>query len=115
MKVQDDVRVTIRVDRDLKEHAEVLFERTGMNMNTALNIFLRKTVDESAIPFPISVKNSIFGYDLSPNDVSDAFATAVQETVAEKRRNGFPVAHYDADKKQAFLEYPDGMREYVNG
>jgi DNA-damage-inducible protein J len=115
MTVQNDVRVTIRVDRDLKEHAEVLFERMGMNMSTALNIFLRKAVDESAIPFPISTKNTSLGYGLSPSDVSDAFTAAVQEAVSEKKQNGFPVALYDADKKQAYLEFADGTREYVNG
>ena len=114
MKVQNDVRVTIRVDRDLKKHAESLFERMGMNMSTALNVFLRKAVDESAIPFPISVKNGNFGYGLSSGDISAAFSTAVQEEIAEKKRKGFPVARYDVDKQLAYIESADGTREYVN-
>ena len=40
-----DVRVTIRVNRELKESAEALFEYLGLNMTNAVNIFLRKTVD----------------------------------------------------------------------
>jgi len=115
MKVQNDVRVTIRVDKDLKEHAEFLFERLGMNMTTALNVFLRKAVDESAIPFTVSAKNTDFGYGYSANDITTAFSETVQNEITEKKQNGFPVARYDAEKKQAYLENADGTREYING
>jgi len=115
MKEQNDTRVTIRVDRDLKERAETLLERMGLNMSTAVNIFLRKTVDESAIPFPVSVKTSFIGYGLTVNDISKSFTAAVREDVAEYRDNGFPVAKYDGEKRKAYLEAPDGTREYING
>ncbi|HCF49332.1 MAG TPA: hypothetical protein DER60_03565 [Syntrophomonas sp.] len=115
MKAQNDVRVTIRVDKDLKERAESLFDRLGMNMSTALNIFLRKAVDEAAIPFPISVKNSGFGSGYSSGDITNAFKTAVQSEVAENQRKGLPVARYDTDTKRAYLEFANGTREYVNG
>jgi DNA-damage-inducible protein J len=53
MQVQD-VRVTIRVDRELKENAESLFAYLGLNMSNAINIFLRKAVDQRGIPFPVN-------------------------------------------------------------
>ena len=115
MKVQNDIRVTIRVDKDLKKRAEILFERMGMNMSTALNVFLRKAVDESAIPFPISVKPPVVGYGLSANDVTNAFVAAVQDEISIKKQEGFPVAKYDAEQKKAYLETADGVREYING
>jgi DNA-damage-inducible protein J len=115
MKIQNDVRVTIRVDKDLKENAETLFGRLGMNMSTALNVFLRKAVDESAIPFPVSAKKAGFGYELSVSDVTSAFTNAVQDEIADKKQKGLPVARYDANKKQAYLENADGTREYING
>ena len=115
MKVQNDVRVTIRVDKDLKENAEILFGRLGMNMSTALNVFLRKAVDESAIPFPVSAKKAGFDYGLSANDIANAFTDAVQEEIDDKKQKGLPVARYDADKKQAYLENADGSRVYING
>ena len=115
MKAQNDIRVTIRVDRDLKERAEALFERLGLNMSTALNVFLRKAVDESAIPFPVSVRPATIGYGLSTNDVTDAFVTAVQDELAQKKREGFPIAKYDAEQKKAYLESSDGTREYIDG
>ena len=115
MKVQNDVRVTIRVDKDLKENAEVLFERLGMNMSTALNVFLRKAVDESAIPFPVSAKKTGFVHGLSANEITNAFTNAVQDEIADKKQKGLPVAGYDTEKKQAYLENADGTREYING
>ena len=115
MKVQDDVRVTIRVDRDLKEQAENLFDRLGLNMSTALNVFLRKAVDESAIPFPISAKNFILGSGYSPADITGVFETAVQDEIAESHRMKNPIARYDAESKKAYLEFADGKREYISG
>ena len=113
VKSENDVRVTIRVEKELKKNAEILFERLGMNMSTALNVFLRKAVDESAIPFAISLKDTSFGYGYSSNDVTNAFKEAVQDEIIEKKRNGFPVAKYDINKKQAYLENFDGTREYI--
>ena len=49
-----DVRLTIMVNRELKENAETLFDYLGLNMSNAINIFLRKTVDQRGIPFPVN-------------------------------------------------------------
>ena len=115
MRVQNDVRVTIRVDKDLKERAEVLFDRLGMNMSTALNVFLRKAVDEEAIPFAISAKSAVFGQGYTSSDITSAFEAAVKNEILQSQQKGFPVARYDTDKKQAYLEAADGTREYING
>jgi len=115
MSVQSDVRVTVRVDKDLKESAEYLFERLGLNMSVAFNMFLRKAVNEEAIPFPVSVASSGFGRGLSADDITDAFNTAVLDGIKVKQKKGLPVAKFDADKRQAYLEFADGLREYVNG
>ena len=114
MKTRSDVQVTIRVDKDLKESAENLFSRLGMNMSTALNVFLRKAVKEDAIPFTVSAKRSDFGAGLSLKDVTSAFTASVQREIAKNQQNGLPVAMYDQDTKQAYLKYADGRTEYVN-
>ena len=46
--------INIKTDSVLKKNAEVLFEELGMNMSTALNIFLRQSVRENRIPFEIT-------------------------------------------------------------
>ena len=115
MQTNSDVRVTIRVDKNLKERAEALFDRLGMNMSTALNVFLRKAVDEAAIPFVISAKRTGFGPGYSPDDVTRIFETAVQNEIADKQQRSLPAAKYDTASNQAFLEFADGTREYVHG
>ena len=114
MKVPNDVRVTIRVNKDLKDRAESLFDRLGMNMTTAMNVFLRKAVDEEAIPFVISTKRTVFGNSYAISDITNAFDAAVRSEIADNQQMGFPVARYDANNKQAYLEFSDGTREYVN-
>jgi len=39
----------------LKERAEALFGELGMNLTTALNVFLRQAVRQGGIPFPVQV------------------------------------------------------------
>lgn len=113
MRIQNDVRVTVRVDKDLKECADSLFDRLGMNMTTAFNVFLRKAVDENAIPFPVSTKPAGFGIGLSADEITRAFSDTVASETASSRSQGFPIARYDAAKSRAFLENADGTKEYV--
>jgi len=115
MTAQSDTRVTVRVDKDLKESADSLFDRLGLNMSVAFNMFLRKAVNEDAIPFPVSLKSTGFGHGLSSSYVTSAFNAAVSNDIRVNQHNGLPIAGYDTDKKQAYLEYPDGTREYING
>ncbi len=48
------VNVTIRIEKELKEEAEQLFSSLGMNLTTAINVFLRQAVRNNGIPFDIS-------------------------------------------------------------
>lgn len=49
----EPVNITLRMDKQLKEQAENLFSDLGMNMTTAINIFLRQSIREYRIPFEI--------------------------------------------------------------
>ncbi|MGP1523119.1 MAG: type II toxin-antitoxin system RelB/DinJ family antitoxin [Treponema sp.] len=44
---------TIKIDKELKENALRLFSDLGMDMGTAVTIFLRQAVREQAIPFRV--------------------------------------------------------------
>ena len=50
---------------------------------------------------------------LSIDDISKAFNEAVKQDIAKKQEKGLPVARYDAEAGKAYLENPDGTREYV--
>ena len=47
---------TIRIDDDIKKEAEILFEKLGMSVSGAINIFFRQAIREQSIPFTISAK-----------------------------------------------------------
>ena len=107
-----DVRVTIRVNRELKESAEALFDYLGLNMSNAINIFLRKAVDQKGIPFPVNTGNQGFG-GFSANEVTQLFNQAVKQEIENKQVKRLPVARYDKASGRAYLENTDGSREYV--
>lgn len=46
--------LNIRVDSTLKKEADMLFKNLGLNMSTAINMFLIKSVNTSSIPFEVS-------------------------------------------------------------
>jgi len=107
-----DVRVTIRVNRELKESAEALFDYLGLNMSNAVNIFLRKAVDQRGIPFSVNTGDQRFA-GLSADEVTRAFNNAVEQDIEKKQKKGLPVARYDTETGRAYLENADGTREYV--
>ena len=47
------VNVTLRVDKELKEQADALFEDMGLSLNTACRMFLTRAVQEQRIPFEV--------------------------------------------------------------
>ena len=49
----DTINVTIRLDREVKEQAERMFNDFGMNLSTAFNIFARQALRQGKIPFEI--------------------------------------------------------------
>ena len=46
--------VTIHMDENLKNQAEVLFDDMGLNMNAAFTIFTKAVVRQGKIPFEIA-------------------------------------------------------------
>lgn len=47
--------MNIRMDSEVKKQAEDLFSKLGINMTTAINIFLRQSIREHGIPFELKV------------------------------------------------------------
>ena len=47
--------LNIRIDKDLKERAEMVFSEMGLSMTSAFNIFVRQTLRQGRIPFEIQV------------------------------------------------------------
>jgi len=111
-KLPVDSRVTIRVEKDLKESAEDLFDRLGMNMSTAINVFLRKAVDEEAIPFSISAKKTVSNPCSTPVNAT-ATTEGMDKSEVEKNQLNVP-DKFNVINKFSSSGLPDETREYVN-
>lgn len=48
------VNMSIRMDTELKKQAEGMLSDMGLNMTTAMNMFLRQVVRQGRIPFEIA-------------------------------------------------------------
>ena len=56
--------INIRVDSKVKEQAETIFNELGLNMSTAMNMFLRHSIRYGGIPFELRLDY--------PNEVTEA-------------------------------------------
>ena len=64
--------ININIDTELKDRAQYIFEALGLDMSTAINMLLRKTIYQQEIPFEISAvtpdisekknRHTAFGY-----------------------------------------------------
>ena len=48
--------LNIRTDKAIKDQAEEIFNELGLNMTTAINIFLRTAIREHGIPFELKLE-----------------------------------------------------------
>lgn len=49
------VSMNIRMDKTIKEQAQELFSEFGLDMTTAINMFLRQSIREQKIPFELKL------------------------------------------------------------
>ncbi len=50
------VSTNISIDAELKKQAQALFAELGLDLSTAINIYLRQAVMEQGIPFQVTRK-----------------------------------------------------------
>ncbi len=106
--MSDTTSVNLRIDKDLKAQAEALFSSLGMNMTTAINVFLRQSVRDQAIPFHVTAEKD---YDhirpyMSKADSYSSYDSYVAENLqaADLRVAEGKVKYYTADEIRSGLE-----------
>ena len=77
----NQTNINIRTDADVKANAEKLFEQLGLNMSTAVNIFLRQAIRQGGLPFDVKL-------DI-PNEVTAAAIAEGRALVKDKKNKGF--------------------------
>jgi DNA-damage-inducible protein J len=63
--------LNVRVEEELKKQAEALFAELGLNMSSALNIFLHEAVRYGGIPFVLRIEKPNAGTRSAINDVNN--------------------------------------------
>jgi len=58
--VTAQTNLTIRIDEEIKSEAEALFNRIGLNMSSAINVFFRQALRMQAIPFELKPYDDYF-------------------------------------------------------
>jgi DNA-damage-inducible protein J len=82
----DTTNLSIRLDRDLKEQADQVFNTMGMSTTTAITIFVRQAVRQKKIPFEITLSES------------ESRAIAMSEAIAATERIWQESAQHGTDK-----------------
>jgi DNA-damage-inducible protein J len=58
--MSETTNLNIRIDKDLKEQAEIFFGELGLNMTAAFNVFVRQSLRQGKIPFELSLVSDPF-------------------------------------------------------
>ncbi len=59
-------------------------------------------------------KHAVFGKEYTPTEITEAFESAVLEEICKHQKQGDPIARYDIMSNRAYMELPDGTREYLD-
>lgn len=73
--------LNIRTDVDVKNAAEQLFNELGLNMTTAVNMFLRQAIRTGGIPFEVKVN--------TPNEITMAAIEEGRRLVRDESVKGY--------------------------
>ena len=49
--------INIRVNDEVKKETESIFKSLGLNISVAMNLFLKKCINENGIPFDLKLPN----------------------------------------------------------
>ena len=77
----ETTNLNIRTDKEVKLAAEKIFEELGLNMTTAVNIFLRQTIRENGIPFDLKLN--------TPNETTAAAIEEGRKLAHDKNAKGY--------------------------
>jgi DNA-damage-inducible protein J len=80
-----DARLSIRVDKGIKDKAERVFRELGLSTSTGINIYLNAVAKREEIPFPLSLKKT------RADTVSDKELFAASDKLMEENRKVYEV------------------------
>lgn len=62
----------------------------------------------------IRIKNKLdYTFGIPDEELTKLFQRAVKDSINEKIKKGLPIALYDKILRRAYLQFPDGRKEYI--
>ncbi|MBR0190011.1 MAG: type II toxin-antitoxin system RelB/DinJ family antitoxin [Clostridia bacterium] len=74
-------KINVNTDAETKKAAEDVFNAVGMNMTTAINVFLKKAIQYKGIPFDVCVE--------VPNETTLAAFKEAEKIMSDPKRKGY--------------------------
>lgn len=91
--MSETTNFSVRMDKEVKQKSEALFQDLGMNLTTAINVFLRQAVRTGGFPFEIKVDQpnqetllALLEAERIAEDPSTYGYTNVEEALEELKR-----------------------------
>ena len=83
------VNLNVRVDENLKRSAESIYNELGMNLTTALNLFLRSSVRYGGIPFDLRIERDPRTKEEMKADILRKVAESEADVAAGRTQDAF--------------------------
>ena len=84
---------TVRLDGDLKKQSEAMYGKLGLNLTTAINVFLRKSLAVGGFPFDVRMEEpsketllALFEAEEIAKDPDAKGCSDVEEALKELKR-----------------------------
>ena len=100
--MSETTNLSIRIDRGLKDEADQMFNEMGMNLTTAITVFVRQAVRQKKIPFEITL-DDVSKKNLSLSDVIAA-SERIWDTAVRTGAAGMCMEDIDAEIAEARKE-----------
>ena len=85
----NSVNLNVRVDENLKRSAERVYNELGMNLTTALNLFLRSSVRYGGIPFDLRLDQDYRTKEEMKSDILSKVAESEAAIAAGNTREAY--------------------------
>lgn len=79
--MNNQTNLNIRTDKEVKASAEKVFAQLGLNMSTAVNIFLRQAIRQGGLPFEVKL-------DI-PNETTAAAIREGRDIIKDSKAHGY--------------------------
>lgn len=69
----NNISMTIRINKEVKQQAQKIFSDLGIDMSTAINIFLRQVIYYNGFPFDVTLE--------TPNEITRKAITDAEKGI----------------------------------